>query len=334
MTPSPADRAVIRWGILGPGSIAHPFAAGLRELPDAHLTAVGSRDQARADAFGAQFHIPHRHGSYEALAADPDVDVIYVATPHPFHREHCLLALRGGKAVLCEKPFTVNAREAEEVAAEARMRKQFLMEGMWSRFYPIMDRVRSLLREGAIGEVRMVEADFGFRAGFDPKSRLFDPNLGGGALLDVGVYLVSLASMVLGAPDRVTGLATLCATGVDEQAVIALGHPGGALAALSTAITTHTRHRATFLGTTGRITLHPPWWKPERITLVRSGQEDQDVHLPMTGTGFNYEAAEVQRCLRAGLTESPILPLDETAAVMRTMDALRSQWGVKYPMEA
>lgn len=333
MATSLSDHAVIRWGILGPGSIAHPFADGLRALPDARLVAVGSRNKARAQAFADQFQIPNRHDTYEALVADPDVDVIYVATPHSFHREHCLLALRAGKAVLCEKPFTINAAEAQEVVAEARSRHLFLMEGMWSRFYPLMDRVRALLAEGAIGDARLVEADFGFRTDFNPQSRLFDPNLGGGALLDVGVYVISLASMILGTPDRITGLATLCATGVDEQAVMALGYPNGALATLSTAITTNTRHRATIYGTGGRMTLHSPWWKPERMTLARDGQEDRDVHLPMTGTGFNYEAAEVQRCLRAGLTESRILPLDETLTVMRTLDTLRAQWGIRYPME-
>ncbi len=324
---------MVRWGILGPGSIARQFAEGLKSASNARLMAVGSRDGAKAEAFGAQFDVPHRHSSYQALVEDPEVDAIYVATPHPFHKEHCLLALNAGKATLCEKPFTLNVREAEEVVRTAREKQVFLMEGMWSRFFPLMTQLRSLLQAGEIGRVRMVEADFGFRAGFDPKSRLFDPHLGGGALLDVGVYVVSFASMILGTPDRMTGLATLGATNIDEQAAIVLGHPNGALALLSTAIRTNTPHNATILGEEGRIVLKPPFWKPERMTVSRNGKPDEEIYSPAVGSGFNYEADEVDRCLQAGKLESDILPLDETLAIMHTLDTLRAQWGVVYPTE-
>ena len=324
---------MVRWGILGPGSIARSFAEGLKSASDARLMAVGSRDAAKAEAFGAQFDVPHRHNSYQALVDDREVDAIYVATPHPFHKEHCLLALNAGKPVLCEKPFTINAREAEEVVRTARERKVFLMEGMWSRFFPLMAKLRELLAAGEIGRVRIVEADFGFRAGFDPKSRLFDPQLGGGALLDVGCYVVSFASMILGTPDRMTGLATLGATHIDEQAAMVLGHPNGALAMLSTAIRTNSPHNAVILGEEGRIVLQPPFWKPERMTVSRNGKPDEEIYVPSVGSGFNYEADEVGRCLAAGKLESDILPLDETLAIMRTLDTLRAQWGVVYPTE-
>jgi predicted dehydrogenase len=329
----PGSLDVVRWGILGPGSIAHPFAEGLKSLPDAQLMAVGSRDAARADAFGEKFGIRHRHGSYQALVEDPEVDVIYVATPHPMHKDHCVMALEAGKAVLSEKPITINAAQAEAIARASRQNKRFAMEGHWSRFVPIMDRVRALLQEGAIGEVRMVEADFGFRAGFDPKSRLFDPELGGGALLDVGCYTLSFASMVLGTPDRVSGLATLGETGVDEQAVITLGYPNGALALLSTAVRTNTPQRAAIIGAAGRILIHSPWWHAQHITVVRDGRPEEEIHLPTTGTGFQYEAACVQECLRTGKLQCDLMPLDESIAIQRTMDTLRAQWGVKYPME-
>lgn len=207
------------------------------------------------------------------------------------------------------------------------------MEGMWTRFFPLMERVRRLIREGAIGPLRLLQADFGFRAGFDPRSRLFDPALGGGALLDVGCYCVSLASMLMGSPDRITGVATLGATGVDEQAVMALGYPDGALAILSTAVRTRTPQEALLIGERGSLRLHSPWWKPQRLTVAREGLPDEETLLQVEGTGFQYEAAETARCLRAGLLESDLLPLDESLAIMRTLDTLRRQWGVRYPGE-
>ena len=327
------DFATVRWGILGAGSIARRFSEAIRTLPDARLAAVGSRDQAKADAFGDTFDIPHRHGSYEAFVQDADVDVVYVATPHNFHREHSILALRAGKAVLCEKPFTINAREAEAIVRVAREQKRFLMEAHWSRFFPLMARVRELVADGAIGEVRMVQADFGFRAGVNPEGRLFNPALGGGALLDVGSYTVSFASMLLGTPDRVTGMAHLGETGVDEEAAMILGYPGGKLALLSTAVRLNTPHEATVMGTDGRIRIHSPWWNPKALTLSRGGKDDERIEMPYEGNGFNYEAAEVASCLRAGKLESDIMPLDETVSMMRTMDEIRAQWGLKYPME-
>ena len=325
----------IRWGILGAGRIAHQFAQGLSVLPDAELVAVGSRTQQKADQFGAQYNLPRRHASYESLAQDPDVDAIYVATPHPMHKENSLLCLQGGKAVLCEKPFTINAAEAEELISYARSHKLFLMEGMWTRFLPLMGRVRDMLAHGVIGEVRMVAADLGFRANFDPQSRLFAPELGGGALLDVGVYTVSFASMILGAgsPTQVASMVHLGETGIDEQSAYLLGYDQGRMAILYTAVRTNTPHEGLIMGTTGRIRVHAPLFHPAGLTLMVDGKADQVMDIPFEGNGFNYEAAEVMRCLRAGKTESDILPLDETLAVMRTMDRLRAPWGLKYPSE-
>ncbi len=323
----------IRWGIMGPGSIARRFTAGLKETPGAVLQAVGSRDLSRAQSFASEYGYHSSHGSYEALVNDPNVDVIYVAVPHNGHRDGCLLALQAGKAVLCEKPFTMNRREAVEVVTAARKNGTFLMEGMWTRFFPIMVKMRELLAENSIGDVRMIEADFGFRAGFNPSSRLFDPNLGGGALMDVGIYCLSLASMVLGAPDTLTGFATLGETGVDEQAVMNLRYKSGALAMLSTAIRTNTAHRATVYGEEGRIELHSPFWMCSSMTLHRNGQDPATFDMPFTSSGFQFEAMEVQRCLGAGLLESPVIPLDETLQLMGTMDELRRQWGVIYPAD-
>ncbi len=323
----------VRWGILGTGAIARQFVEGLSAVPEAEVLAVGSRSAASAEKFTQGRSIPRRYASYEDLATDPDLDIVYVATPHPFHAENAELCLGAGKAVLCEKPFTVNAAEAGRVVGLARERGLFLMEGMWTRFFPLMERVRGMISNGEIGELRMLTADFGFRTDVDPASRLFAPELGGGALLDVGVYCVSLASMVFGPPIRTAGLSHLGETGVDEQAALVLEHEAGRLSTLSIGIRTATPQEATILGTEGYVKIHPPWWRPTTMTISRPGREDEAVEAPITGNGFNYEAAEVMRCLDEGRTESGVMPLDETLSVMRAMDDLRAAWGLRYPGE-
>ena len=322
-----------RWGILGAGNIARKFVTGVNALEDHDVVAVGSRQQATADKFADEYNIPHRHASYEALAADPEVDAIYVATPHPMHKENTLLCLSNGKHVLCEKPFTINAAETQELIAEARQRKLFLMEAMWTRFVPIVQEAFRLVKSGAIGQVRMISADFGFRTGFDPASRAFDPALGGGALLDVGIYPLSLASLFLGTPDRIAGLAELGKTGVDEQSAFVLGYPQGQLAVLYTAVRTNTPQDAVIMGENGMIRIHPPFWIPKKLTLTVAGKGAQEIEIPYVANGYNYEAAEVANCVRAGQLESAIMPLDESLSIMQTMDAIRAQWGMKYPME-
>jgi len=323
----------VRWGILGTGAIAKQFVQGLRFVPEAEVFAVGSRSRASAQEFADKKGIPRRHASYDDLASDPDVDVVYIATPHPFHAENATLCLEAGKAVLCEKPFCVNAAEAERVVGLARKKRLFIMEGMWTRFFPLMEEVRRLVSEGAIGEVRMLNVDFGFRADLDPASRLFDPKLGGGALLDVGVYCVSFASMILGRPSGSVGLSHLGETGVDEQASVVMEHEGGRLANLSIGIRTTTPQEATIMGTEGYIRIHTPWWRPTSMTISRPGTDEETVEAPVSGNGFGYEAAEVMRCLEAGKTESDVMPLDETLSVMRTMDGIRAAWGLRYPGE-
>lgn len=324
----------VRWGILGCGKIARKFAAGLASAEGAELVAAGSRTKENADLFAGEFSVPRRHGSYEALATDPEVDAVYVATPHPMHSEHSILCLEAGKAVLCEKPFAVNAAQTRAAVEVARRKGVFLMEAMWSRFVPSLVRVRELIADGAIGEVTLLHADFGFRAAVNPESRLFDLNLGGGGLLDVGIYIVSLASMVFGAqPNRIKAMAELGETGADERTSMIFGYPTGAQALLSTAIQTRTPHEATIMGTDGHIRLHAAWWSGSDITLVRSGQKDELIQLSKRGNGYNYEAEEVGRCLSAGKTESEVMPLDETVAVMETMDRVRAEIGLRYPME-
>ena len=324
----------IRWGILGTGSITHKFAEGLQVLPDASLAAVGSRNMATADKFADEFDIPVRHGSYESLAEDPDIDVVYVGTPHPMHLPNSVLCLTHGKAVLCEKPFTVNRKQTEELIAVARREKRFLMEAMWTRFLPVITQTRQWIQEGLIGEPRMVQADFGFRAWINEEHRLFSPEFAGGGLLDVGVYCVSLASMVFGGPPtEVKALAALGETGVDEQIAAVLGYPGGRLALVSSAIRTNSPHEARILGEDGMILLHPPFWRGDRATLCVDGKDPLEAHCPFEGNGYNCEAAAVMDCLRAGQLEHPVMPLDESLTIMDTMDRIRAEWGLKYPME-
>ena len=323
---------VVRWGILGTGNIAHQFAKGLDDLPDTRLMAVGSRSQESADAFAEEFGIPNRHPSYEDLAADPEVDAVYVGTPHPFHLENTLLCLEAGKAVLCEKPFALNLAQAQAMVEAARKHRAFLMEAMWTRFLPHMTKVRELLTGGAVGELRMLQADFGFRTDFKLEHRLFDPALGGGALLDVGVYPVSLAQHLFGPPVEITSLGNLGATGVDEEAAILLRHEQGQLALLATATRLQTPHLAILDGTAGRIELKD-WWRPTDITLYRDGKEPETITVPCPLNGYTYEALEVGRCLKEGKLESDLLPLSESLEVMTTLDTVRAQWGLRYPGE-
>jgi predicted dehydrogenase len=323
----------IGWGILGTGRVAGVFAEGLSLVEGAEISAVGSRAQASAEAFGERFGVPRRFASYEELARCSDVDVVYVSTPHVHHHPNALLCLQAGKPVVLEKPFTLNARQARELVACARERGLFFMEAMWTRFFPVMDRVRSILRAGTIGEVRMLMADFGFAAPFDPASRLFNRTLGGGALLDVGVYTVSLASMVLGRPSRIAGLAHIGETGVDEQSAFVLGYPQGQLAVLSAAVRTATPRGATIIGTRGQIEIPMPFWCPSLMILRLEGGTTERIELPFAGNGYNHVATEAVRCLSAGALESDRMPLDESVEIMETLDAIRAQWGLRYPEE-
>jgi predicted dehydrogenase len=320
--------AKFKWGILGTGSIAHKFAEGLQAIPDAELLAVGSRTPEKADKFGAEFKVPRRHASYAALAADPDVEAIYVSTPHQLHREVAVLCLKAGKAVLCEKPFAINATEAKAMIAAARKHKKFLMEAMWTRFNPVSRKVLELVKSGAIGPVQMLHANFGFRAGWNPESRLLNPQYGGGGLLDVGVYCVSYARMIFGmAPAKVAGFAEIGQTGVDEQAVWTFKYPNGKLAAMSAGVRTSTPHEVTIMGTDGMIRV-PDFWHATRYVL--NGKEEK---VEIVGNAYNYQAVEVQTCVRAGKLESDLLPLAETLEIIQTLDQLRAQWGLRYPME-
>jgi predicted dehydrogenase len=321
----------VRWGILSTGAIARAFVADLRLVPDAEVVAVGSRSQDTADRFAAQHAIPRAYGSWRALAEDPGVDVVYVATPHVAHHAATLTCLRAGKATLTEKPFAIDLAQARELVEAARSAGVFLMEAMWTRCFPVIHTVAGLLADGAIGTVVDVHADFGVAGRFGPTHRLRARELGGGALLDLGVYPVTLAHLVLGAPDEVTAWARLTPEGVDENTGMLFGYRSGALAALTCSITGDTGRRAVITGTGGRIELDRDFFRPTGYTLHRGYREPpQRVEAPVEGQGYHFEAAEVHRCLREGLTESPVVPLAETLAVMATLDAVRDRIGVRY----
>ena len=323
---------IFRWGIIGPGSIAHKFATGLRALDDAQLVAVGSRSQDRADAFADAYDAPNRHASYEALVENSEVDAVYVATPHPFHKENSILCLKAGKPVLCEKPFTINRHEAREVIEVACSEGVFLMEAMWTRFLPITKQVKAWVTDGAIGEVRMLYADFGFRARLNPEGRLFDLALGGGGLLDIGIYPISYASMIFDTqPATISSQAHIGETGVDEQAAMVFGYEEGQLALISCGVRIKTPHEAKILGTDGMITV-PQFWDG-RTAILSVGDKEEIVTLECAGNGYECEAAEVARCVREGKLESDLMSHDDTLANMQTLDAIREQWGLKYPME-
>ena len=331
------NQQTIRWGVLGPGSIARKFCAGLADLPATELVAVGSRNNpnsiASANKFADDFSIETRHDSYEKLVNDPNVDVIYIATPHSFHKEHSLLCLNAGKAVLCEKPFSINAAQTQEVISLAQEKNLFVMEAVWTLFLPHMVKIRELIESGSIGEVRMLQADFGFRTDVNPEGRLFDKNLGGGALLDVGIYPILLALDLLGPATEIKSMATIGTTGVDEEASILMRHEKGQQSLLITAIRLNTAHEATILGTEGRIHIHGSWWQPTSFTLYQDGKDSELFDLETLDNGYNYEALEVNQCLRDGKTQSAIMPLSKTLELTQTLDTIRAQWGLQYPME-
>lgn len=316
----------IRWGILGPGKISRVFASGLREAAGAELVAVGSRDRDRAASFAAEFGASNVHGSYEELAADPEVDAVYIGTPHAFHHDHTLLCLQGGKHVLCEKALALNAGEVESMIAAARASGRVLMEAMWTRFLPAVVRARGLVAAGAIGEVRSIIADFGFQAEFDPQSRLFAPELGGGTLLDIGIYPLNLAVMMCGDPVEIQTMATLGATGVDEECAILLRHAGGELSVLSASFRVDTPREAHILGTGGSITICCPWWGATRIVLQTNGGRPEQIDLPGRGGGYAHEAEAFMDVIRSGAAESEVMPLAESLKIMRLMDEIRARW--------
>lgn len=331
----------IRWGILATGWNAARFVADLRLLPDAEVVAVGSRTQAAADAFAQRYGIPHAYGSWEELAADDRVDVVYVVNPQSAHHAATKLCLAAGRAVLCEKPFTLDLATARDLVDTAREAGLFLMEAMWTRCNPTIRRMVELIGDGAIGEVTSVHADFSFGP-VAPDHRLLNRPLGGGALLDLGVYPITLAHLALGKPDSIEAWASFTEGGVDENTGMLFGYATGALAALTCGLIGETGTRARITGRAGRIELPGPFFRPEQLTLrrtgaepevLRAGPEPEVFEAPLAGHGFVPEAEEVHRCLRNGLLESPLVPHGTTLEIMAILDEVRARIGLTFPPE-
>ncbi len=363
----------IRWGILGTGMVAQDVAQSFSQVADAELYAVGSRSLETASAFARRFNVGKPFGRYDELLQDEAIDVVYIATPHHRHKDDALQCLEAGKAVLCEKPFTINALQAEEVIAAARARSLFCMEAMWMRFFPLLREIRQRIDAGEIGEVKLLKADFGYPTPFDPDNRFFSLEKGGGSLMDRGIYTLSLANFLLGQHDEMKSRAAIGKTGVDEQSACLLHYPDGAIAELASTLTAYGSNEATIMGSKGQIRIRDPFYSPDRASLqpfspvepptevslpagpgvkqkLKSNAVGRRIYRSLTplldklaggstlsdpyaGNGYQFEIEEVTQCLQRGDTESKVMPLDDTLAVMKTMDAMRSQWGLHYPNE-
>ncbi len=321
----------IRWGILSTGHIAGRFAEALKMLPDAQLHAVASRTQNNANDFAERHGISKAYGSYEAMVEDPDLDVIYIATPHTFHLKNAVMCMRAGKAVLCEKALTINAHEAEEMIAVAREEGVFLMEAMITRHVPLIKKVMLWIANGRIGEVRMVRASRCARGKFSHETRHLNPDLGGGSLLDVGVYVISFASMIFGKPpEEVFGFGHIGDYRSDEQGAALMKYDDGAIADLIFALRTNAVNDAFIYGTEGYIKLDEVFAIPKKATLYVDNQEVEVIEEHVEESALSYEAQEVMRCIYAGLKESPFMTLDESLQIMRIMDKIREPWKLKY----
>lgn len=325
----------MNWGIIGLGKIARKFAEDLRLLPNARLWAVASTSQERAQAFAAEFGAAQAFGRYEDLARCQNLDVVYIATPHPFHHPHAMLCIENGLGVLCEKPFAMSLAEAQDMVSAAQRHKVFLMEALWTRFIPAFEKVVELVEQGAIGQLHTIKADLGFKMAMDPESRVYNKSLGAGSLLDLGIYPALLALTFFGKPDRanIHAAAAFTATDVDESCAFTFQYPSGQLAICHSTIAANTSLGAHLYGTEGSIFLHPRWHHTQKITLSRyDGRQEtfQDLEFPYAGHGYSFEAAHVMRCLESGLLESPRVPLGFTLDLIETLDDIREKIGLAY----
>lgn len=319
---------------MGAGSIARKLAADIALVDGAQLVAIGSRSKEKAMAFAAEYPMTHVHHSYEALAANPEVDVIYIATPHSHHHENTLLCLAHNKAVLCEKAFAVNYRQAKEMTDMARKKNVFLMEAMWTKFLPHFTKMKSIIDNGDLGDISSVLINFGFRPQVPVPARLFDPALAGGTILDIGVYNVFMAMSILGRPDEIEAHMTPASTGVDEQCSVIFRYKNGAMAQLFSSFTAHLPTEADVNGSQGRLRLTHRFYAPESTLEFYPGRMDTkrsvDFHNPLSGWGYHYEVKHVCECLLAGRSESAVMKLDNTLEMMQVLDEIRMKAGIRY----
>lgn len=322
----------IRWGILGLGNIAHKFASAILESQGGQLVSVASRNAEKAQAFAHQYGATHAHGSYASLAADPEVDVVYIATPHGRHFEDVMLCLEARKHVLCEKAFALHKQHVDAMVKKAQSVNCFLMEAIWTRFHPNFLKVKELIANETIGPLRMIRADFGFHNTYNPESRLWNPALGGGSLLDIGIYPLFLALQLMGKPDKIQAQANLSPDGIDASLAMQLQYADGRQAQLFSSFEIDMPIQAELFGPDRRIMMHNRWHEPADISLWNRNTCMKTWQFPKV-SGYVYEIAHVQSCLQQGLTESPLLPLSFSQDLMETMDEIRAQVGVQYPAD-
>ncbi|WP_442781153.1 Gfo/Idh/MocA family protein [Arthrobacter sp. MMS18-M83] len=337
--PVPASGSPVRWGVISTGRIASTVVSDLALLADAVLQSVSSRTQENAEAFASEYGFQSAYGDdgglpgYQRLLQDPAVDVVYVATPHTSHYAVAKAALEAGKHVLCEKPLTINAREADDLVRLAKDKSLFLMEAVWTRFLPSVQRAAEIIASGELGEVRWLQADLGFPAPHNPESRLWRREDGGGALMDVGVYPLTWALISLGRPDSLTATAHLTDGGVDSETALTLSYSSGAQVQAMTSLTAATPQTATVSGTKGMLRCNAPLFNPTELTITSGSGEQRVEKFTLAGHGYTYQLREVIRCLQQGLLESPTMPLADTLATMSLLDEARSQAGISYPAD-
>jgi predicted dehydrogenase len=321
------------WAILAPGRIAHKFASDLKLLPNANLYAVGSRSKQRASEFASQYGFEKAYGTYEELASDPKVDVVYIASPHVRHYPDTLLCLNHGKAVLCEKPVAMNEKQYRIMIESARKNNVFFMEALWTRFIPSFINFKELIDSGTIGEIKIIESDFCFRAPFNKEGRLFNPKLGGGSLLDIGIYPVFMALTLAGIPDSLQCMAKIGATNIDESCTMLLRHKNGILSVLYSSIVNNGRTQTIIYGSSGYIRLNTMWHMPTSIDLMLNNKNPKHFSFKETGNGYQYEATEVMKCLDKGKISSDIFSWEKSSELISTLDAIRKHSGIQYPEE-
>jgi predicted dehydrogenase len=324
---------IINWGILGLGGIAEKFAQAMTSLPNARLYAVGSRSIKKAKNFANKYNAVNAYGTYEELASDPLVDVIYIATPHVLHCENTLMCIQKGKAVLCEKPFAMNEKEVLRMISLAKEKNIFLMEAMWTRFLPTISKTMELIGKGVIGDVIHLKSDFGNKSHYDPKNRFFNIQLGGGTLLDIGIYPVFIALLLLGEPDEVSAEAIIGKTGVDENISVVFKYNSGKLATLFSTFLTNSPVETDIYGTKGYIRINRMWHIPSSLTLVMRDGHTENINFEYKNNGYDFEAIEVTNCLLKGKKESSIMPLDFSLKLIRLLDKIRRICNIKYPMD-
>lgn len=323
---------IINVGIIGAGKIAKKFAEGIQAVPKARLYAIAAREIERAKEFASTYGAEKAYGSYEEMLADEKLDLVYISTPNALHREHALLCIKAKKNIICEKPFTSNARELREVIEAAKAQDVFLMEAMWTRYFPVIKQVRALVEDGKIGKIKQVQADFGFCA-MQKSGIKFDKNLAGGALMDVGIYPISLASMLFKEqPQAIKTLAKIGESGIDEQTSIVFEYSDGAQALLNCAITLETPRNAYIVGEKGHVHIPNPWFATKAIVKL-NGQESYEINYEDVKNGYHFELEEAVRCIELGEKESSLMTLAESLEIMETLDRVRSDMGLQFPAD-